>query len=78
MFVRDGDGEPLVAKWWMGRDRRGIHQPGRRGWWREQAKRVLALGVEGIKADDGEGWYLPDDVRFANGTSGAQAAWGAG
>jgi alpha-glucosidase (family GH31 glycosyl hydrolase) len=47
-------------------------------WWREQAKRVLALGVEGIKADDGEGWYFPDDVRFADGTSGAQAAWAQG
>ena len=47
-------------------------------WWREQAKRVLALGVEGIKADDGEGWYLPDEVRFADGTTGAQSAWGHG
>ena len=27
-----------------------------------------ALGVEGIKADDGEGYYFPDDVRFADGT----------
>ena len=25
-------------------------------------------GVEGIKADDGEGYYFPDDVRFADGT----------
>ena len=30
-----------------------------------------ALGVEGIKADDGEGYYFPDDVRFADGTTGA-------
>ena len=49
--------------------------PAAEAWWREQAKRVLRLGVEGIKADDGEGWYLPDDVRFADGTTGAQAAW---
>ena len=34
--------------------------------------------MEGIKADDGEGWYFPDDVRFADGTRGAQAAWGQG
>ena len=39
---------------------------------------VLSLGVEGIKADDGEGWYLPDDVRFADGRTGAEAAWGHG
>ena len=32
-------------------------------------------GVEGIKADDGEGYYLPDDVCFADGRTGAQAAW---
>ncbi|HEV2787000.1 MAG TPA: TIM-barrel domain-containing protein, partial [Solirubrobacteraceae bacterium] len=44
-------------------------------WWREQAKRVLTRGVEGIKADDGEGYYLPDDVRFADGSTGANAAW---
>ena len=37
-----------------------------------------ALGVQGIKADDGEGWYIPDDVRFADGTTGARAAWGHG
>ena len=28
---------------------------------------MLELGVEGIKADDGEGYYFPDDVRFADG-----------
>ena len=43
--------------------------PAAEDWWREQAKRVLALGVEGIKADDGEGWYIPDDARFADGTA---------
>ncbi len=36
-------------------------------WWREQARPVLELGVEGIKADDGEGYYFPPDVRFADG-----------
>ena len=30
----------------------------------------LELGVEGIKADDGEGYYLPPDVRFADGRTG--------
>ena len=34
---------------------------------------MLALGVEGIKADDGEGYYLPPDVRFADGSTGAEA-----
>ena len=35
-------------------------------------------GVEGIKADDGDGYYIPDDVRLADGRSGAQAAWALG
>ena len=33
---------------------------------------------QGIKADDGEGWYLPDHVRFADGSTGAEHAWGHG
>ena len=44
-------------------------------WWRELARGALDLGVEGIKADDGEGYYFPDDVRFADGRSGAELAW---
>jgi alpha-glucosidase (family GH31 glycosyl hydrolase) len=47
-------------------------------WWRELAKRTLRLGVEGIKADDGEGYYFPADVRFADGRSGAEVAWAYG
>ena len=39
---------------------------------------MLELGVEGIKADDGEGYYFPPDVRFADGRSGAEAAWAYG
>ena len=43
-------------------------------WWRELARGALDLGAEGIKADDGEGYYFPDDVRFADGRSGAELA----
>ena len=39
------------------------------------ARDVLALGVAGIKADDGEGFYVPPDARFHDGRSGAEAAW---
>jgi alpha-glucosidase (family GH31 glycosyl hydrolase) len=39
---------------------------------------VLQLGVEGIKADDGEGYYIPDHVRLSDGRTGAEAAWALG
>ena len=78
-FVSDGSGEPFVTQWWMGTgspvDFTGAAAE---EWWREQVKRVLALGVEGVKADDGEGYYLPEEVRFADGRTGAEAAWALG
>jgi alpha-glucosidase (family GH31 glycosyl hydrolase) len=78
-FVRAVDGTPHVARWWMGTGSPvDFTSPAAEEWWREQAKRVLRLGVEGIKADDGEGWYYPPEVSFADGRSGAQAAWGLG
>ena len=49
--------------------------PAARRWWRRQARAVLELGIEGIKADDGEGYYVPPDARFADGRRGAEAAW---
>jgi alpha-glucosidase (family GH31 glycosyl hydrolase) len=74
--VKDARGEPFVARWWMGTGSPvDFTSAAAEEWWRSQAKRVLALGVEGIKADDGEGYYLPPDVRFADGRSGAEAAW---
>ena len=61
------DGHRLADRLHLGRRRGVVARAGAGG--------VLALGVEGIKADDGEGYYLPDDVRFADGTRGAEAAW---
>jgi alpha-glucosidase (family GH31 glycosyl hydrolase) len=76
-----GPGEPVpadapyVAQWWMGRGSPVDFTGPGEAWWRAQARETLALGVQGIKADDGEGYYLPEDVRFADGTDGARRAW---
>ena len=78
-FVRDPSGEPFVARWWMGTGSPvDFTSPAADAWWREQARAVLEMGVEGIKADDGEGYYFPAHVRFADGRSGAEAAWAYG
>ncbi len=76
-FVRQpSDDVPHVGQWWMGTGSPiDFTSPAAELWWRESAKRVLELGVEGIKADDGDGYYIPDDVRLADGRTGAQAAW---
>ncbi|MGH2841119.1 MAG: glycoside hydrolase family 31 protein, partial [Solirubrobacteraceae bacterium] len=78
-YVRDSHGEPLVARWWMGTGSPiDFTSDAAEEWWRSQAKRALRRGVEGIKADDGEGYYFPDDVHFADGTTGATSAWAVG
>ena len=78
-YVRGADGEPFVARWWMGTGSPiDFTSPAAETWWREQAKTALCLGIEGIKADDGEGYGFPDDVRFADGSTGADAAWRVG
>jgi alpha-glucosidase (family GH31 glycosyl hydrolase) len=75
-YVKDAEGNPWVGQWWMGTGSLvDFTSPEAEAWWREQVKAVLALGVEGIKMDDGDGYYVPDDVAFADGRAGAEVAW---
>jgi hypothetical protein len=78
-FVKGPDGEAWVARWWMGTGSPvDFTSAAAERWWRRQAKRILQMGVQGIKADDGEGFYYPPEVRFADGRSGAEAGWAQG
>ena len=75
-FVRNRDGRPHVGRWWMGTGSIvDFTSEEAAEWWRELARPVFELGVEGVKADDGEGYYFPVDARLADGRTGAEAAW---
>jgi alpha-glucosidase (family GH31 glycosyl hydrolase) len=78
-FLRARDGKPWVGRWWMGTGSIiDFTSSAARRWWQRQARGVLEFGVQGVKADDGEGYYVPPDARFADGRSGAEAAWAYG
>lgn len=76
LLVQEPDGSPYLFDWWMGRGASidFTTEAGRQAW-RELIVPTLRLGVRGVKTDGMEGFYFDDDVRFGDGTTGAQSAW---
>lgn len=76
LLVEEPDGTPFMFDWWMGRGSSVdfTTEAGREAW-RDLITPTLRLGIHGVKTDGMEGFYFDDDVRFGNGTTGAQSAW---
>lgn len=76
LLVQRADGTPFVFDWWMGRGSSVdfTTEAGRQAW-RDLITPTLRLGIKGVKTDGMEGFYFADDVRFGDGTTGAQSAW---
>ncbi|WP_327053972.1 alpha-xylosidase [Halomicrococcus gelatinilyticus] len=71
-FVTDGTGKPYVMDHTCQGDYRGalvdFTDPDAVEWWKDEHRRLLAMGVDVFKTDYGE--YVPEDAVFANGRSG--------
>ena len=58
-------GEPFVRQWWMGTGSPvDFTSPAAEAGGASRPSACSTLGVEGIKADDGDGYYIPDDAQL--------------
>ena len=82
-FVKTPEGDVYQVRWWRptGTFEMGLHSDRTGGmidftnpdavkWWQGQVKKVVDLGLDGFKMDDGE--HLPNDAKMHNGKIGRQ------
>ncbi|HUI53684.1 MAG TPA: TIM-barrel domain-containing protein [Bryobacteraceae bacterium] len=66
-FLHRPDGSTYIGQWWKGTGALiDFTNTAARRWWQGQLSKVIALGADGFKDDDGEGDFL-GDVVFADG-----------
>jgi alpha-D-xyloside xylohydrolase len=66
-FLHRPDGSTYIGHWWKGIGSLiDFTKPAAKRWWQGQVSKVIALGADGFKNDDGEGVFI-GDVVFAGG-----------
>jgi alpha-D-xyloside xylohydrolase len=66
-FLHRPDGSTYIGRWWKGTGSLiDFTNPAAKQWWQRQLSKVIRLGADGFKDDDGEGVFI-GDVAFAGG-----------
>jgi len=61
----------MIVTWWKGDGGMiDFTNEDAKEWWQDQHKKLIEMGVDGFKTDDGE--YVPYDAHFSNGKSGRE------
>jgi alpha-D-xyloside xylohydrolase len=68
-FVKDSDGRSMSIDWWKGTGGAiDFTNAEAIKWWQDNIEKLVNLGVDGFKTDDGE--YIPYNAVFSNGLKG--------
>lgn len=70
-FAKDSEGNTMIVTWWKGDGGMiDFTNEDAKEWWQDQHKKLIEMGVDGFKTDDGE--YVPYAAHFSNGKSGRE------
>ena len=62
-FLHRPDGSTYIGQWWKGTGALiDFTNPAAKRWWQGQVSKVIALGADGFKDDDGEGNFFGDVI----------------